>query len=98
MDSKMVKQIPIDIDKLILNLDAKLPQRRIAYEQKPYLELWTCSVQYYLAPIRKKINHTRKMRLAWLAQGNIGLIEYIQPFIKNKAKFELIRKIILAIK
>ena len=94
----MVKQIPIDIDKLILQLDAKLPQRRVVYVEKPYLELWNMTVSYYLAPIRMKINHNRKMRLAWLASGNVGLIEYVQPFIKNKAKFELIRKIILAIK
>ena len=90
--------IPVDIEKMISNLDKRLPQHIIAMEQKPYLELWTISVRYYLAPVRQRIKHDHKMRLAWLANGNKGLISYIEPYIKNKTKMAVIRKIILAIK
>lgn len=90
--------IPVDLEKMIHALDQKLPQKIIAMEEKPYLELWNVSIAYYMAPIRKRIYHARKMKLAWLASGNTGLLEYIEPYIKNKRKFQAIRKLILAIK
>jgi len=92
------RTIPVDLEKLINSLDKKLPRKIVATVERPYLELWNVSVAYYLAPVRQKIDHARKMKLSWLAQGNTGLLEYIEPYIKNKAKFELIRKLILAIK
>jgi hypothetical protein len=90
--------IPVDLEKMIHALDKKMPRKVIAVEQKPYLELWNVSIGYYMAPIHASANHARKMKLAWLASGNTGLLEYIEPYFKNKRKFQTIRKLILAIK
>lgn len=81
-----------------MQLDARLPRKIIGYETKPSLNLWNCSVVQLPEPVREKINHKRKMRLAWLASGNAGLLEYIEPFMLNKRQFEGFRKVILAIK
>lgn len=86
------------MEKLIAQLDTKLPRKVVGYQRKPYLELWNISINYYLAPIRQSINHQRKMKLAWMAKGNAGLLEYIEPYIINKRKFAVVQKLILAIK
>jgi len=94
------RTIPVDLEKLIHSLDQKLPRTVLVSESKPYLELWKVSVEYCLVDVRKKveINHARKMKLAYLSQGNAGLLEYIEPFIANKTKFKVIQQVILAIK
>jgi hypothetical protein len=92
------RTIPVDLEKLIHALDSKMPRKLIGMERKPYLQNWNISIAYYMAPIYKKANHARKMKLAWMAKGNTGLLEYLEPHVRNKAKFEVIRKVILAIK
>ena len=89
--------IPVSIEKFIASMDEKLPCKIVGYKPRPYLELWNCSVDHYIEPIREKINHRHKMRLAWLASGKTGLIEYLSPFIVNRKKFERLRIVLLAI-
>lgn len=93
----MNRSIPIQLEKLIDNIDSKMPKRIVGYEQKPELCLWNVAVIQQWHPIIEKKDHVRKMKLAWLTQGNVGLLNYIEPYI-NKNRLNRVRAIILSIR
>lgn len=93
----MNRTIPIQLEKLIAHIDSKLPPRIIGYQQKPELNLWNISVINRWHPIIDKKDHVFKMKVAWLSQGNVGLLNYIEPYI-NKHRLNRVRAIMLSIK
>lgn len=97
MQQKKHLVIPVDVQRLINSFNDKLPPITIM-RKGPELNLWNASVRTAYFPTFQKSEHARKMKLAWLASGNTGLISYLEPFIANRKKMETIRQVILAIK
>lgn len=90
-------KITFEIDSLINKLIKVLPGVKIVgYEEKRRLNLWNATVETYRAPILEKIDHSQKLRRAWLAEGKVGLLRYIEKFVKP-GQLAKVRHIILAI-
>jgi hypothetical protein len=44
----------------------------------------------------EKIDHAHRLRIAWLAEGKVGVLRYIEKYVKTK-KLDKVRRIILSI-
>lgn len=94
----MNRTIPIDVLNLIKAVDQKLPAFKIdGFQQKPELELWCARRVLVTHPTFVKTNHIRQMKLAWLSEGKVGLLNYIEPYIAPNS-LNKIRAIILSIR
>jgi hypothetical protein len=89
-------RVPIVIENLINNIAEKLPKRITGYEQRPALCLWNITVVQTVHPIVEDKDHVRKMKLAWLAHGKVGLMNYVEPYLKPSS-LEKVRRLILSI-
>ncbi len=90
--------IPINVMKMIESINQKinLPNKIKLIGYEPELCLWNCAV-IQRPIIETTSDHIRAMKLAWLAQGNVGLLNYIEQYIK-KERLHRVRAIILSIK
>jgi hypothetical protein len=90
-------KVTFEIDTLINKLIKMLPGVKVVgFEEKRRLNLWNVRVETYSAPVFAKIDHTQKLRFAWLSEGKVGLLRYIEKYVKP-AKLQKVRRIILAI-
>lgn len=90
-------KVVIEIDDLINHLVKKLPGVKVVgYQQKPRLSVWNIQVEYHPVPVFEKYQHASKLRTAWLAEGKVGLLRYIEPYIKPN-RLASVRKTILSI-
>lgn len=89
--------IPGRVSRLIIALSLKLPRRIAAIEVKPCLCLWNASVIEVPTPVFKKANHITKMRTAYLANGKVGLIEYVSQYLVTSASKKKLEQYILTL-
>jgi hypothetical protein len=93
--------VSIEIEDLIRKLAMKLPCKKVVgYQERQELILWNMQVRDYAVPVYSTgeifLQHVRKMKLAWLAEGKTGLMRYIEKHVK-KESLNKIRTIILSI-
>jgi hypothetical protein len=90
-------KVTFEIDTLINKLIKMLPGvKLVGYEPKKRLNVWNVQVEEYLSPIYEKIDHSHKLKVAWLAHGKVGLLNYLEQYVKPD-RLAKVRRIILSI-
>jgi hypothetical protein len=90
-------KVTFEIDTLINKLIKMLPGVKVTgFEERRRLNLWNCQVETYNAPLFEKIDHAHRLRIAWLAEGKVGVLRYIEKYVKTR-KLDKVRRIILSI-
>lgn len=88
-------KIPFQVTAIINELQQKLPAKQIGFVEVPYLELWSMQVKHRQEQVGIPANHKHKMKIAYLSRGAVGLIEYINPYVRNKSNLQKLRETLL---
>lgn len=94
--------VTVEIEKLITTIAHKLPCKKlVGYREHRELIVWNMQVRVFAVPVyetwERFQRHVRKMRLAWLSEGRVGLMRYVEQYIAKRS-LEKIRTLILSIK
>jgi hypothetical protein len=91
------KRIPIQLDQYLERIAKMMPREVSGYQKRPKLCLWNMTVVEDIIPVFKEMNHLHKMRIAWLAEGNVGVMRYLEKFTKKERLAE-VRRVIMSFK
>ena len=94
--------ISVEVEKLINKIALKLPCKKlVGYQAHRELVVWSMQVRVFQVPVydtwERYMMHVRKMRLAWLSEGKVGLMRYIEQYVVE-GSLKKIRTLILSLK
>jgi hypothetical protein len=76
-------------------LSLKLPKKVETIEVRRQLCLWNASVVEMPVAVLTKANHIHKMRVAYLANGKAGFIEYVMQYLSTSESRDKFQQYIL---